>query len=87
MAELIEINPEELDPDTLNAVVESFVLREGTDYGVQEASLDAKLRAVHTQLKNGKAKLVFDPETDSCTILLERDFKKALDASQRPEPL
>src|SRR3954465_2104829 len=29
----------DLQPDTLRAVIESFVLREGTDYGVHETSL------------------------------------------------
>ena len=36
----IRLAPDDLEPDTLRAVIESFVLREGTDYGVHEASLE-----------------------------------------------
>jgi len=41
----------ELAPDVLHAVVESFVLREGTDYGEKEISLEAKVARVLAQLK------------------------------------
>jgi uncharacterized protein len=59
----------ELAPDLLHAVVESFVLREGTDYGEKEISLEAKVARVLVQLKNGEAKILFDPESESVTIV------------------
>jgi uncharacterized protein len=59
----------ELAADLLHAVVESFVLREGTDYGEREISLEAKVARVMAQLKNGEAKILFDPESDSVTIV------------------
>jgi uncharacterized protein YheU (UPF0270 family) len=59
----------ELAPDVLHAVVESFVLREGTDYGEKEISLEAKVARVLAQLKNGEARILFDPESESVTIV------------------
>ena len=59
----------ELAADLLHAVVESFVLREGTDYGEKEISLEAKVARVMAQLKRGEAKILFDPESDSVTIV------------------
>ena len=59
----------ELTADLLHAVVESFVLREGTDYGEQEVSLQDKVARVVAQLKNGEAKIMFDPESESVTIV------------------
>jgi uncharacterized protein len=59
----------ELTAELLRAVVESFVLREGTDYGDRELSLDEKVARMIAQLKKGEANLVFDPESDSVTIL------------------
>jgi uncharacterized protein YheU (UPF0270 family) len=56
----------------LRAVVESFVLREGTDYGERELSLDEKVARMIAQLKRGEASIVFDPESDSVTILAAR---------------
>ena len=39
-----------LSPDTLRGVIEAFVTREGTDYGVQEVPLDIKVYQVQQQL-------------------------------------
>lgn len=59
----------ELSAELLHAVIESFVLREGTDYGEKEVSLQDKVARVVGQLKNGEAKIVFDPESESVTII------------------
>jgi hypothetical protein len=58
----------ELAPELLHAVVESYVLREGTDYGEKEFSLEDKVSHVIGQLKRGEARIVFDPETESVSI-------------------
>ncbi|OCG18510.1 hypothetical protein A9G24_12215 [Gilliamella sp. App6-5] len=44
---------QDLDPHTLNNLIEYFVLREGTDYGLQEKSLQEKVDEVKSQLING----------------------------------
>jgi uncharacterized protein len=59
----------ELAPDLLHAVIESYVLREGTDYGEKEFSLEDKVAHVIKQLKRGDAQIVFDPETESISII------------------
>jgi uncharacterized protein len=59
----------ELPADLLHAVIESFVLREGTDYGEKELSLQDKVARVVGQLKSGKARIVFDPESESVSIV------------------
>ncbi len=66
--ELVEIPVTELAPEILQSLVESFVLREGTDYGVQEVSLAAKVAQVVRQLQRGEARIVFDPATESVDI-------------------
>lgn len=58
----------ELAADLLHAVVESYVLREGTDYGEKEFSLEDKVSHVISQLKRGEAQIVFDPETETVSI-------------------
>jgi len=60
----------ELSAELLHAVVESFVLREGTDYGEREFSLPEKVARVIAQLKKGEAKIVYDLESASLTILV-----------------
>ncbi len=62
----------ELSADALRGVVESFVLREGTDYGEREFSLEQKLAHVYAQLESGEAQIVFDPSTESIDIVPTR---------------
>ncbi|RYA68192.1 hypothetical protein DD598_25400, partial [Enterobacter cloacae complex sp. 2DZ2F16B1] len=50
---------QELAPETLDSLIESFVLREGTDYGEHERSLVDKVSDVKQQLKSGEAVLVW----------------------------
>lgn len=50
---------EQIDPDTLYNLIKEFVLREGTDYGEHEISIDEKVEQVKQQLKSGKAVIVY----------------------------
>jgi uncharacterized protein YheU (UPF0270 family) len=59
----------ELAADLLHAVVESYVLREGTDYGEKEFSLEDKVAHVISRLKRGEARIVFDPGTETVSII------------------
>jgi len=59
----------ELSGDLLRAVIESFVLREGTDYGEREITLEEKVARVVRQLERGQAQIVFDPETQSVDVV------------------
>jgi uncharacterized protein YheU (UPF0270 family) len=68
-APFVAINPEDLEPATLEAVIVEFVSREGTDYGHAEHSLDDKVAAVRRQLARGEARIVFDPDSETTTIL------------------
>ena len=44
------------------------MLREGTDYGEKEFSLEDKVAHVIGQLRRGEARIVFDPETETVSI-------------------
>jgi uncharacterized protein YheU (UPF0270 family) len=61
-----------LSSDALQGVIEAFVLREGTDYGMHEYSLAEKVEHVRGQLERGDAHVVWDPNTQSVAIVLER---------------
>ncbi|MEY0160325.1 YheU family protein, partial [Providencia manganoxydans] len=50
---------QELSTETLDNLIESFVLREGTDYGMQEKTLEQKVADVKKQLVSGEAVLVW----------------------------
>jgi len=55
--------------EVLRAVIEEFVTREGTDYGMTAFSLESKVAQVLKQLEERKVFLVFDAETESCDIV------------------
>ena len=67
--EPVEVPYTELSEDVLHAVAESFVLREGTDYGEKEYSLEDKVARILIQLKKREAKIVYDPGSESVTIV------------------
>ncbi|HEY4974333.1 MAG TPA: YheU family protein [Steroidobacteraceae bacterium] len=69
-ADQVEVPHAQLSPDALRGVVESFVLREGTDYGEREYSLQEKVQHVMRQLERGEARIVFDPNTETIQILV-----------------
>jgi uncharacterized protein YheU (UPF0270 family) len=62
------IHWQSLEPETLQALIEEFVSRSGTDYGATEASLESKVQAVRRLLEIKKAHIVFDAESASCDI-------------------
>ena len=62
----------ELSRETLTAVIEEFITREGTDYGDVEYSLADKIRHVRRQLELGEVKITFDPDSETCTLVSTR---------------
>ena len=68
----VEIPHTELAPATLRAVVESFVLREGTDYGAQDVPFERKVADVMRQLERREAVIFYDPGSDSVDIVVRR---------------
>ncbi len=57
-----------LSSAALRGVIESFVLREGTEYGENDVVLEEKVAAVMRQLQAGEAQIVYDPATSSVDI-------------------
>jgi uncharacterized protein len=74
----IEVPMDKLSEDVVQSLIEEFILREGTDYGAIEVSLEKKKEQVSKQLENNDIKIVFDPNTDSVTLMTENQFSKAL---------
>jgi uncharacterized protein YheU (UPF0270 family) len=85
---VIEIPAEMLSADILYGIIEEFILREGTDYGSHEVSLDNKIDQVKRQLTKGDVLITFDPATENCNLLTRHQFKKYQaeeeDAEQQP---
>ena len=61
-----------LQPATLRALIEEFITREGTDYGDTELSLERKVEIVMAQLQNKTASIVYDEDSETCSIMATR---------------
>ena len=60
---------ETIDNETLQSLVESFVLREGTDYGEVEISMQEKVDQIIEQLRLGDIVIEYSEEHESVTII------------------
>ncbi|GHA03527.1 YheU family protein [Oceanisphaera arctica] len=65
----------ELGEDTLNNLIEQFVLQEGTEYGEQDISLSEKVIQVKQQLKCGEAVIVYSELHESVHIVPAAQFR------------
>ncbi|ART79981.1 YheU family protein [Oceanisphaera avium] len=59
----------DLNSDTLDNLIEQFVLREGTEYGREDISLSEKVIQVKQQLKSGEALIVYSELHESVNIV------------------
>ncbi|TDB47285.1 YheU family protein [Photorhabdus luminescens] len=65
---------QQLAPETLLNLIESFVLREGTDYGEDEKSLEQKVADIRRQLERGDVMLVWSELHESINIVPKEMF-------------
>lgn len=73
---------EKLSAETLTAIIEDFILREGTEYGAEEVSKSAKIIQVKNQLNQGSAVLVYSELHESINILPSDQFKAGMEEQQ-----
>lgn len=81
----LEIPLEALSEDALHGIIENFIQREGTDYGVHEVALETKVSQIRKQLSRGDVKVVFDPNTESVTLLTKNEWLKLTKNSSSSE--
>lgn len=56
------------------AIIEEFVAREGTDYGLSEVPFSKKVDQVNSDISAGDVVICFDPVTESCTLMTRTQF-------------
>ncbi|MBC3765946.1 YheU family protein [Neptunicella marina] len=65
---------EQIEADTLDNLIQAFVLREGTDYGETEYSMQEKVAQVKQQLINKQAVIVYSELHESVDIVPADQF-------------
>jgi len=66
---------EELQPETLRALVEEFVTRHGAIHGHHDSQVAHDIESVMRELRTGRAVIVFDEEDESFTIVPKEDLR------------
>lgn len=74
MGEQVVVPHASLSAEALRGVIEDFITREGTDYGVQEYSLAQKHDQVTRQIAAGEVVIVFDVETESVSLVRREEL-------------
>lgn len=72
---------QELSADVLYSVAESYVLREGTDYGAEEIPMATKVAQVITKLRSGEALLLYSELYESIDIVAAEEHHNHQDPS------
>ena len=71
---MVKVPASTLSAEALQGVIDDFILREGTDYGPTEYSLEAKRSAIRRQLESGAAEIWFEPVSETVTLRLREDL-------------
>jgi hypothetical protein len=70
---------QQLSAEALDGLIEEFITREGTDYGWEEVALASKVTQVRRQIERGDVVIVFDPASESVSLLTKRDAAQLSD--------
>jgi uncharacterized protein YheU (UPF0270 family) len=81
----IEVPWQQLSEETFNALMESFIGREGTDYGEVEMTMEQKQQQLMSQIKAGQAVIVFDEDSQSCNLLTKQEWNELQRRSSEDE--
>ena len=65
----------DIAPATLNALIEEFVTRDGTDYGDVETSMATKVQQVINLLERKEVFIVYSEEYETCNIKTKDTFE------------
>lgn len=69
MADFVMVPPQRLQPELLQALLEEYATRDGTDYGERESTLAQKVDQLHRQLHTSDLYLLYDADSEQWDLL------------------
>jgi uncharacterized protein len=69
MAQFVAVPPERLQADVLQALLEEFASRDGTDYGERESTLMEKVARLQRQLCAGELQILHDIDSEQWDLV------------------
>lgn len=80
---LMIIPLDQIPNETLRAIIEEFILREGTDYGDENISKETKISQVKKQLEQGSAVIVYSELYETVNILPKEQFQEGMEEQNK----
>ncbi|MBY0386510.1 YheU family protein [bacterium] len=74
----VRIPYDSISEEALAAIIENFILREGTDYGFHEVAYSTKYEQVLKKIKSDEFIITFDPASESVTLLTKVEWQKLM---------
>jgi uncharacterized protein YheU (UPF0270 family) len=68
----VEVPLDRVNPEILRNLISEYVTREWEELGDSSFTLEQKIEQVRQQLKDRKARIVFDLSTNTCNIMPAR---------------
>ncbi len=76
MARIVEIPLDRLRDDLLNALLEDYASRDGTDYGEVERSLTEKVGELRRQIERGELRVLYDADSEQWDLAVTEEARK-----------
>ncbi len=78
MAQFVEVPSNRLDNDILQALLEEYASRDGTDYGERELSLEQKVENLRGMMSAKELIILFDVESEQWDLLPAEQARELL---------
>lgn len=75
MAQFVRVPAERVPPESLDALLEEYTSRDGTDYGEQETPLSERVAELRTGLRQGSVALLYDGDSETWDLLPEEEAR------------
>jgi uncharacterized protein YheU (UPF0270 family) len=79
MTQFVEVPPQQLQADVLQALLEEYASRDGTDYGEQELSLAQKVSNLRKQVIQGDLLILYEVEGEHWDLVPAEQAKLLLE--------
>ncbi len=66
---------EAISAEALEGLIEEFVTRDGTDYGVEETSLSQRVEQIKRLLKAKEVVILFNEATEDVNLVLKQNLR------------
>lgn len=66
---IIDVPYEQINPQTLRRMIEEFITADWSDFGAEHSELEGKVDQVLRQLKERRAKVIYNLDTKTANIV------------------